>query len=309
MNIGPALGADIFNYIYRGQAVSPPTVLYASVGTVATGVATEVGVSARVPFRLNRGTFRPSAAGVLPDTTVSTWYACFPEDLNIAVTNASEVTSPVLLLYKAASGGDPYVIGPVSSGATGAYYTILGDLLTPYGGSTMSPSYITGIPTQAGVICYTGSNYGAQQFWAMIRDHFFRSMDAVGTYFSVGSNPNIYLSIHAGLGFGASAYTGRVAVTRSTGSWSAPAVDAASGRSYITNTNAITVGPFTSGTSGSGVGTRYLQISMNASVPGTDDRISQGAFEMRTVPGGVIVDQVIGDYIQFDPGTIKVILY
>lgn len=303
MPVGPALGADILNYVFRGQSVTLPTTLYASIGTYNAGVATEIAPS-RVPVRVNKGHFRPNPNyGEVPITDpycFSDLYFQAGEEFTIPVGGAVEVANPRLFWYKAASGGEPYFIGQAQNSLYP--YAYPGDLWSISGGLTSSFSYAPGIADATPGFAYAGSSaYSGNPFWSLIRDHFWRGI----TSYSVADYPNVFLMLaNSYADIPSTTYVPRFAIARDAANWTAPAVDA-TGVSYITNTAAINFTFTVNMTSGAGT-SMYPQIRMLGARTNYDDRMFTSYWDSLTVPGNVAVYNLIGDVLQVPIGGFKI---
>ena len=299
MPIGPALGADLLNYVFRGQAVTPPTTLYASVGTYVSGTITEIA-SARIPVRVTKGTFRGNPTyGDVPITDpyiYSDLYFQAGEEYVIPIGGAAEVANPRLFWYKDAAGGTPYFIGQAQSSLYP--YAYPGDLWAISGGITSSYAAATGIANSTPGFAFRMSTYAGQPFWSLMRDHFWRGIPS----YSVADYPNVYLSMCSMYTDPpTTVYVPRFAIARDAANWTAPAVDA-TGYSYITNTNVINFN-VTVGFSG---GAMYPHISMLGARTNYDDRMFTSYLSSQTVPGGVNVPLAAGDIVQFPIGGFKI---
>jgi hypothetical protein len=299
MPIGPALGADILNYALRGVVVAPPTELYASIGTYTAPTVTELTTPGRTMIRTNRGVFRSGTGVAGEELTNASVMMYSGEEYVIATNPATETASPRVVLWKAASGGSAYFIGSAGS----LYpYANPNDLFSIDAGITGSVSTSTGIGLPTGGVIYTTSYIGPR-FGAIVRDHFWCGVDMFGTYFSVGSFPDVYMTITSGSSWPlGTTYVPRFALPRSTATWSAPAVDA-SGYSYVTNAVDITTAAFTANMSSYAM---YIHLCMNSAAPGYDDRLFYAYAFSELRPSGTAVLCQIGDQIVFPAGILKV---
>lgn len=298
MPIGFALGTDILNYAVRGVAVPPPTELYLSVGTIASGVVTEMPNSGRVKIPLNLGTFRPTATSVGKDLVTDLMYACMPEEKFLRVTPVAETANPVAVLYKTPTGGDPYYFGTTS---TWAQYTISGDLwslASGLAGATFSTT--TGISTAEGALVHTADSTYSAWFAALTREHFFRGYDAFGENFSTALFPNLFLKIRQASSYSANMYSNSLALPRSTGGWTAPALDA-NGRTFIQNVNPLVLDIVmqTTGT------TLAMQVAHTSGNAASSDIMFAAKYRTQEVPSLVTRVLYVGDTITFPAGLIK----
>jgi hypothetical protein len=315
MNFGPGYSDLILNAFFRGVLGTPPSTVYFSLAQYQNPVTVPVEISGvtRAAYKLNRGSvagtnqpfypYQSSSTGTSPATMN------MPVDIHCTGLGANTYTSPLPVVYDAATNGTLLGVWPNNMLSTKVAQVINGDVVRvseeTYSNAASYGWYYTDIIIDTP----TGTDYKAQFaadtytpivgafVYGMVVDWLFRGFDSFNQMFPVSTYPNIWLAIQNYSGADYAAIP-RIAIPRTTGSWSVPA-DASPGNKILRKiTNSNTVSCVTT----QSVNLSYFYISFRLSnVPQAfNDQICR---IYRNVP----LVAAAGDTITFAPGALDVV--
>lgn len=315
-----ALGATytdlILNALFRGTIGTPPTTLYFSLGASGSVLTPVEITTTRTAVKVNRGwlsgqdspTYQYQASGTVFGKNYVT---CDGFDIYCTGMGTNVYTSPCILIYDAASAGNLLMV--IEPSWTYIVQVMNDDILrvgrayydAPSSGG-FSPTYTLQLPASS-------ANYAAlfelnfqntismgAYAGAMLTDWLWRGFDSVNDLFPVATYPNVYLNFAQSNGTVITTIP-RLAVARSTGSWSAPAAlsPGTNLERVITNSGNLAFDVAT------GTGTHvapYLQARMSNTPQAFNDVLYSIQLSNDTL------DYDPGDIISFPAGNLDFIL-
>lgn len=302
----------ILNAMFRGSVGTPPATLYFSLGQSGSiTVPVEISGIVRAPVVCSRGAFSGTDTASYPYQSTGTLanrvYMRTIADIFCTGLGSNNYSSFCGMIFDAASGGNLLYVWNILSGYT--QNVINGDVVRMGQGcglvTLLSGGGSSGIEDGM-MMAQRGTVYGtapSEYVWSMYMDWLFRGFDSINDFFDVSTYPNVYLSLWDNADGVEVTQVPRVAVSRTTGSWSAPAYNAPGTNleRKITNSNTIT---FPAATAGGTYAFPKLKITMSNTPQAFNDTIYSG----RLYTFGNPFSFNAGDVFRFPASTLDILL-
>lgn len=308
--LGPAAADLILNGLYRGQAVTPPTEMWLSIGTGADlRSVTELAGATRVVLKCNLGEIRGTDSTSYPYPSSGTgtsgffWgrgiYVPVPTGMPVDYTG-----NTYLMAFTASTGGSLYFVGRATSNSSFHPQSAM---------TTLNPRDVLWFTSLIGA---QGAGLPAYMY-AIFVDFVFRGRNTFTELINLTSYPNLYMSfgwtnsaIQATPGYGTTYgyWSGMpwMTIPRNTTTWGAPTTYTSGTTSLrkITNLVTLTTNPATVASADSGYHGGYALYAIHQ---GNTAQAFDDTFYMINGPQSSLQWNV-GDQISFAPGQLEIVI-